>query len=106
MTVLENFTFLSGATSASQGNELKNIHGDSLTLAVDGVFSGSITVQGKQGGVWYDLTVVDLDLIEIDGAITSAGTYAVVSPQGFDTIRCNLTAIASGSVTVTGRLCA
>lgn len=106
MTVLDNFTFLSSQSSATEGNVLKNIHGESLTLGVTGSFAGSITVQGKQGGDWFDLTAVDLVNFNTHTAITSEGSYAVVSPQGFTDIRCNLTAITEGSVTVTGRLCA
>ena len=104
MTVLDNFTFLSEAGSATTGNVLKNIHGDNLTLGVSGTFAGRITVQGKQGGVWYDLTVANLVTLDTSTEIISPGSYAVVQPQGFTSIRCNLTVISSGSVTVTGRL--
>lgn len=106
MIVLENFTFLSGATSASQGNELVNIHGESLTLAVGGTFTGSITVQGRQNGTWFDLQTVCLDDLNVYEAITAGGIYKVIGVDGFDRIRCSLTVISAGSVTVTGRLCA
>lgn len=104
MTVLDNFTFLSEQGSATTGKELKNIHGDSLTLGVSGSFAGTIKVQGKQGGVWYDLTVANLVTLDTSTEIIIPGSYAVVQPQGFTSIRCNLTVISAGSVTVTGRL--
>lgn len=106
MIVLDNFTFLSDASSAAQGNELKNIHGESLTLAVDGTFTGTINVKGRQNDVWYDLQTVSLDDLTVYGSITSGGIYKVIGVDGFDRIRCDLAAISSGSVTVTGRLCA
>lgn len=106
MRVLENFTFHDEASAADTGAVLKNTEGESLIIGVSGTFTGSITVQGEQGGEWFDLNVVDLKAIENKDAITAAGAYAVVAVEGFDAICCNLTAISAGSVTVTGRLCA
>lgn len=105
MIVLNNFTFHDEADAAGNGAVLKNTDGESLTIGVSGTFTGSITVQGKQSGEWFDLNVVDLKAIENKEAITAAGAYAVVSVAGFEAFRCKLTAISAGSVTVTGRLC-
>lgn len=105
MIVLDNFIFHDEASAVDTGAVLQNIQGQSLTVAVTGTFTGTIKAQGKQGEEWFDLAVVDLSDVSTAESITAAGSYAVVGVEGFERLRCNLTAISAGSVTVTGRLC-
>ena len=106
MTVLQNFTFFNEATATGESPILKNIHGEALTVCVSGTFVGTIVLNGKQGGEDFTLTVVNLADLESATSITAAGSYEVVCPHGFEEITAEISEYTSGSITVTGRLCA
>lgn len=106
MIVLSNFTFFKEATATGDSPALKNIHGEALTLCVSGTFVGTLVVNGTQGNVTNTLTVVNLADLTTATSITAAGTYEVVCPHGFENISVSISEYTSGSITVTGRLCA
>ena len=99
-----DFVFFENQTSATTGNALTNADGN-LYIAIAGEFTGTVIVQGKQGENWFDINVIDLKEIENKKTIEAPGAFAVVAPEAFEAVRCNLTAISSGSVTATGILC-
>jgi hypothetical protein len=99
-----NFVFHKDQTVAAVGETLLNPKGN-LYVSVGGTFTGTVVVQGKQGDNWFDINVIDLKEIENKKTITAPGAFAVVCPEGFEAIRCNLTEITSGAATITGRLC-
>ena len=97
-------TFLNAATAASTGDVLKNINNTNLVVSVEGMFTGSISMQGYLGNEWHPVACVALGGLTVSSAITASGVYTVVCPVAFEKIRANLTAIFAGSVTVIGRI--
>ena len=109
MRPINQITFHDNVSAAAEGEILQTMQGDSLVIAVSGTFTGlTLKVQGQQyhGGDWYDISVIELSQFEVQQYITAPGAYMAVGVSGFQVIRANLTAITTGSATVTGRLSA
>ncbi len=97
--------FFEEATAAGTGEILDNNLCTDLTIAVSGTPAGlDATVYGKLGDSWYSLGLVNLSDMTVTNKIEGAGLFAVGGVTGVEQIKVVITAIASGKVTIIGRL--
>lgn len=103
MVPVKTFTFLKDASAALTGIETNNLYKGDLTLAVTGVFTATVKIQGKLGEDWHDLRFVKVDDLSVVDDITEAGVYAVICAEGFEELRAVVSSYTSGSITAVGR---
>lgn len=106
MVPVNNFYFLKNVSSAQTSAETKNMTGETLTMQIDGTGVGfSIKLLGCSDMAsenYYELTGLTTSFSNIQ-TMTTNGIYTF-GIEGISKLKVQLTSIASGSVTVFGKI--
>ena len=96
-------TLQNAATSTGNGSTISVLGQATVMLTVSGTYTGlSLVIEGAEDSVptWSTLTATQLGTNVFSTTISGGGVYQV-SVSGLQSLRARITAIASGSVTVT-----